>query len=142
MGGDGGRDWAGKLPEVIKSNLVPGNNYDPSVRRSSQPQGLQGPPSSCTCAQGPREHWVNLARGTMVAEALKEARTQGVWFAVFSATLKGAQGKREVGVFGWHLSPWVTVVPRCSGGQPWFQEQASQSSLRRWQMQSEMVADD
>lgn len=33
----------------------------------------------------------------MVAEALKEARTQGVWFAIFSATLKGAQGKREVG---------------------------------------------
>lgn len=97
MGGEGGRDRAGKLPEVIKSNLVPGNNYDPSVRRSSQPRGLQGPPSSCTCAQGPRERWVNLARGTMVAEALKEARSQGVWFAVFSATLKGTQGKREEG---------------------------------------------
>lgn len=93
MGGEGGGDWAGKLPEVIKSNLVPGSNYDPSVRRSSQPWGLQGPPSTCTGAQGPRECWVNLARGTMVAEV----RTQGMWFAVFSATQKWAKHKREAG---------------------------------------------
>lgn len=138
MGGEGGGDWAGKLPEVIKSNLVPGSNYDPSVRRSSQPWGLQGPPSTCTGAQGPRECWVNLARGTMVAEV----RTQGMWFAVFSATQKWAKHKREAGVSGWHLCPWVAVVPHCPGAQPWFPERISQSSLRGWQMQSEMEADD
>lgn len=93
----GGWNWAGKLPEVIKSNLVPGNNYDPSVPCSSQPQKTQGPPSTCTCGQGSRECWVNLAKETMVVEVMKEAGTRSMWVAVFLTTQKGVKHKRKVG---------------------------------------------